>query len=334
VAAAWVDVEELLRQTPQAPPCGPELGYDPAFSSIEQSASRIPGRELGEHKTDPQEPKWPQVLDLSIGFLARSKDLRIAIYLVRALVHKAGVPALAEGLAFLHGLLERYWPDLHPLIEKDGDAIARLNALLPLASPEALLADLRASNLLASTSHGQLRVREVEAALGRLPGVPRRSLDEIRAQVAAAVASGDTCREGLAAALESLRSIRMLLLDKVGVEAAPDLLPLAEMLAALKGVCDAAVRGTEAGPQSTDKVEGSSPAQRVASDGVIRSREEALKLLDRVCEYLEGHEPANPAPLLIRRAQRLMRKNFMEIVQDLLPDSVSQVQHLAGVTKE
>jgi type VI secretion system protein ImpA len=52
--------------------------------------------------------------------------------------------------------------------------------------------------------------------------------------------------------------------------------------------------------------------------------------LERVCEYLERHEPASPAPLLIRRAQRLMTKSFLDIVKDLLPDSVSKVETLAG----
>jgi type VI secretion system protein ImpA len=42
------------------------------------------------------------------------------------------------------------------------------------------------------------------------------------------------------------------------------------------------------------------------------------------------HEPSNPAPLFIRRAQRLMRKDFVEIVKDLIPDSLSNLERLAG----
>ena len=53
-------------------------------------------------------------------------------------------------------------------------------------------------------------------------------------------------------------------------------------------------------------------------------------MLDLVCSYLERHEPSNPAPLFIRRAQRLIKKNFVEIVRDLMPDSLSQLERLAG----
>ena len=55
-----------------------------------------------------------------------------------------------------------------------------------------------------------------------------------------------------------------------------------------------------------------------------------VRMLDLVCGYLERHEPSNPAPLFIRRAQRLMTKNFVDIVRDLLPDSLSNLEKLAG----
>lgn len=57
-------------------------------------------------------------------------------------------------------------------------------------------------------------------------------------------------------------------------------------------------------------------------------------MLEKVCDYLERNEPTNPAPLLIRRAKRLMTKNFVEILKDLAPDSVAQVEKIAGLDKE
>jgi type VI secretion system protein ImpA len=55
-----------------------------------------------------------------------------------------------------------------------------------------------------------------------------------------------------------------------------------------------------------------------------------VRQLDRICEWIERHEPTNPAPILIRRAQRLMNKSFMEIMRDLAPDGVAQIENLAG----
>ena len=64
------------------------------------------------------------------------------------------------------------------------------------------------------------------------------------------------------------------------------------------------------------------------------SRADAIRALETICEFIERTEPASPAPLLIRRAQRLMKKNFVEIIQDLAPDSMSQIRNVAGIDKE
>jgi type VI secretion system protein ImpA len=64
------------------------------------------------------------------------------------------------------------------------------------------------------------------------------------------------------------------------------------------------------------------------------TREDVIRILDNVCDWLQRHEPTNPAPLLIRRAQRLMTKNFMEIIRDLVPEGVDQVEKLAGPSGE
>ena len=62
----------------------------------------------------------------------------------------------------------------------------------------------------------------------------------------------------------------------------------------------------------------------------IASREDAIRMLDRVIEFLEKNEPSNPAPLLIQRAKRLIGADFMTIMADLAPDAVSGVEHISG----
>jgi type VI secretion system protein ImpA len=59
-----------------------------------------------------------------------------------------------------------------------------------------------------------------------------------------------------------------------------------------------------------------------------------VRTLGSVCEWIERHEPSNPAPLLIRRAQRLMSKSFIDLVRDLAPDGLTQLERIAGVAAE
>ena len=64
--------------------------------------------------------------------------------------------------------------------------------------------------------------------------------------------------------------------------------------------------------------------------GEIRTREDVLAALDRILKYYNRYEPSSPLPLLLRRAKRLATKSFMEIMKDLTPDSIPQLQQLAG----
>jgi type VI secretion system protein ImpA len=100
------------------------------------------------------------------------------------------------------------------------------------------------------------------------------------------------------------------------------------MLQPVAEVCARALGGT-----APDAAAGEA-APAGPAGGEIRSRDEALRQLDRVCAYIERTEPASPAPLLIRRAQRLMRKTFVEIIEDLTPESLTAIKSIAGIKDE
>jgi type VI secretion system protein ImpA len=63
------------------------------------------------------------------------------------------------------------------------------------------------------------------------------------------------------------------------------------------------------------------------------SREDVVILLDRICDYYQRHEPSSPVPLLLRRCKRLVSASFLEIVRDIAPDGVSQVEMWRGKEK-
>lgn len=279
-----------------------------------------------------EEPKWPRVVELGGELLLRSKDLRIAVLLTRALTRTQGIVGLAGGLGVVHGLLERHWDHVHPALEadQDNDPTERMNTLAALADADTLIRDVRDTTLVNSREHGQLRARDIEIALGRLAPLANagaaRSLPEVHAQIAAAFAADPTVPTALRAARDRVQALQALVVDRVGGERAVDLKPLAQSIDSLREACDVAL-----GVQAADAPAAAEPGRAAAViDGEFRSRAEAVQALELVCRYLERHEPSNPAPLFIRRAQRLMTKNFVEIVKDLLPDSLSNLERLTG----
>lgn len=335
------NLEALLTETAQDPPCGPDLEYDPGFLELEQAARGKGEQQFGNTIIAAEEPNWPDVARRARELFSRTKDLRVAVLLTRALVRTEGVPGLSAGLHLIHALLDRYWDDIHPRLDPDEgqDPTMRLNALMPMVDAETTLRDIRNSWFVASKAHGRVAIRDVEVALGKLPLKPdgaQLKLDQIEAIVGEVAAEDPTLVPCVFNASRSVKALYRLLVDKVGGERATDFGPLGGILGSLEHVCKSAVPDSlpvdSAAAQEVG--EGRSPKAAQPITGEIRSRQDALMMLDKVCDYLERNEPTNPAPLLIRRAKRLMTKNFVEILKDLAPDSVANVEKIAGLDKQ
>ena len=330
-----LDVGTVLAETRELPPCGPNLEHDLSFFELEEAARGKPEQRTGDHVKPAEDPNWPKVIDRAQAILNRSKDLRVAVHLTRALTCTEGLPGLATGLSLVHGLLERYWDGIHPVLETDhnNDPTERLNAMAPLVDPEVIVKDLRDCYLVNTREQGQLRARDIEVALGRL--APRsaeagavKPIGQLHAQIAAAFASDRSVPSAVREAYERAVAIQALLNERLGASRALDLAPLVQPLGGLVEACE-----TSLGVKSEAEKDGQAEAGeggRPAATGEIRTRDDAVRMLEAVCSFLERTEPSNPAPLFIRRAQRLIKKSFLEIVRDLMPDSLSQLEKLAG----
>src|SRR5437868_6884484 len=126
VASGWsiaamsiIDTENLLQPISEAEPTGQNLEYDPAFADLERTARGKPEQRIGEAVVAGEPPDWNAVHSKAIELLARSKDLRIASHLLRALLHRQGFEGLSGGLLIVRGMLERYWAPIHPQLDPD-----------------------------------------------------------------------------------------------------------------------------------------------------------------------------------------------------------------------
>lgn len=316
--------------------CGENLEYDDEFREMEKAAA---GRPAGQFDPDAIPPDWRAVQEHAQSLFERTRDLRVAIYWSRARVHLDGATTLPEGLRLIEGLLSRFWDELHPLPD-EGDAYARVNALNDMVSSAGLLGDLRESAVLSDRSIGELKGRDVEIALGLLE--PRSSDNAFsRSTVEQMLRDGSesnaTLRELAPAALAKVAELQQLMRDRVGYAAAPDLQPLTTVLSGIRDVMptDAADGAEGSGGAGDGDLEASRRGgSRAGLSGAIDSRADALRAIDMVCEYLERTEPTNPAQLLLRRARKLVNKNFVELVRELAPESLNEVARVMGISAE
>lgn len=334
-----IDVEAWARPLEGDAPCGPNLEYDPEFQALEAAARGKPERQFGDKIIPAEEPDWKEVRDLAASLSSRTRDLRVALASCRAHARLEGLAGVSQGIALLARLVEERWDLVHPQLDPadDNDPMMRLNTLAALADPDGLLRDLRAGEFLSTRTGGRCSVRQAEAAIGALPNagteaaIPRPMLEGMLRE-AAAEGLPNHAREALDALERLARALRARVEPGQGVDFKP-LLACLKPLAAFHADVIPEPAMADAPPAAPADAPAPAPvsASPPVQAGEIRSRDDVVAQLGRLSDWLERHEPTNPAPLLIRRAQKLMTMSFVDILKDVAPESVASVAKIAGL---
>jgi type VI secretion system protein ImpA len=341
---ALIDTENLLQPIAGDEPTGTNLEYDPAFALLERSAQGKAEQQIGQTIVPSEPPDWKAVHEQAAALLARTKDLRIVSHLVRALLHREGFVGLAEGLGVIRGLLERYWAPLHPRLDPDDqhDPTIRISALALLSDAQ-LLGALRAAPLVKSRAFGPVSLRDIAIASGETaapPGTPKLEMTAVEAAFQDATDEAlETTATAIAQSVEHLRRIESVFTEAAGV-AGPDVTGLTQILNQANRAVGPRLerrKAAAAGALAPAGGEGAvltNGTGHVASSGEITSRDDVVRALDKICDYYARHEPSSPLPLLLQRCKRLATMSFLEIVREMVPDGLSQVEMIAGKREE
>lgn len=320
-------------------PCGPDLSQDPDFFEMERVAQ---GKSPTQFDSNGVPPDWLTTRELCESLFERTRDLRVAMWWGRAMLNLEGFAALPTAIALLRGLVDRYWEHLHPLPDPDdGDTFARLSVIGGFDKIEGVLGDVRQAMLTTDERLGGLRVRDVEVATQRLP--PRKGeAPRTQAQIAGMLAElpevAAVIGRSTKAAMQNLALMHKLLGERFSADMGVDLKVLRSMLAAVQSVLPGDAPAEESTADKASSVsesegQGGGPVRPVKLSGVysVESRHDAIRAIEMVCSYLERSEPTNPAQLLLRRAARVIDKDFLQLVRDLAPDAIKEVARIMGV---
>lgn len=331
------NIQDLLTETSAEPPCGPDLTYDNDFQSMESAAQGKVEQQFGDTVIPAEPPDWRDVERQASALMQRTKDLRVAVLLCRAWTILHGLPGTLQGLQLCAALLERHWEHVHPLPEDGDDYFMRMNALGTLSDVTGFVRDLRNADFLRGAL-GQISVRDAELmARGNVPeDLPHLTADELRMASARAHAEGHETLLAVTPALQELDRIRACCEQHLPSHQQPELDGLRQLLLALgqwlpqtTGDADTAAEADPAAQVGTGDGLASQPAPGTPHTPA-RNREQAIAQLLEIAAFVERTEPSNPAPLLIRRAARFMRMGFMDILRELSPDSLAQVEVITG----
>jgi type VI secretion system protein ImpA len=349
-------VEPLLAPLAGEDPCGPPLRHDPVFTEIRLAREEDdPSLPMRQWERPLKKADWALIEQRCTTFLkARSKDLQIAAWLLESWTRQRGWAGLEAGLALLRSLIEKHWEGVHPRIDADGDADARvapfqwINEALPVTLkahvPIATVPDRKPSRItfadwerltlaeLAGTEeeeaedNGQLppptRAEVLAAAIADTTGRHPLQLQQVRACIAHLAALDRALDERLGTDAPNLHKVLGALesIERVLQQFQP-VAPAAPPEAA-EAPAAAATAAAESPNQQGPAVPAPIPfipanTAPISIEGV-NSRDEAYRALEALAEYLGRIEPHSPAPYLIRRAVSWGRMPLPELMQEII----------------
>jgi type VI secretion system protein ImpA len=313
-------IDELLEPVSDESPVGEDLTYDAERQAIEQ-----PFDLAAEGGDAADSVDWRETIQLIEGQSRRTKDVWLAVYLARAGARMGNLETIDTGCQMLAGLFERYWDTLHPTLEEYGfqgrkgpcESLTRIGEFLGPFRRTVLIEHPRLGRFTgedldrfsqegdAAEGFGMFRaaiaetpVEDIQAAIDRLDSIR----DAIRRADAIMMtnADGDT-GTNFQTTYETIESIRRGLTPYAGIADEPS------------------AEGAEAAAPSND-----SGGPRIA--GRVDSREDVMKALDAIGDYYQRREPGSPIPVVLRRARSWVTMDFMTILNDISPNSVSEAK--------
>jgi len=332
--ASSIDTDALIRPLGEDNPCGTDLEDTQQMAAID--AFRI----FGQATPLKAETDWRAIRSASLELLETCKDFRLLAHLAAAGLRIDGVDSLTDALAVAARWLQEYFDSVYPRV--DDDAVLRKNALNYFADRMAVVDALRRVPLVSNRQLGSFSLRHVEIVEGHLTPTPSEEEGEqppTEAQISGAFAAAPQedliqLAAALATGVEALKSIEVVMVEKQGVQAAPDTKPLADTLGRMKEIVSRHVKAP-ADENAAAATDGAGPAEAGGGvPGQIRTRDDAIRSLEAVSEFFRRVEPSSPVPLFVDRAKRLIARDFLEVLAELAPDSLAAVKHVGGIRDE
>jgi type VI secretion system protein ImpA len=331
-----VDLATLTSSLSPEAPCGPDLDAEGDIDFMNYMA-RAEGLLPASYFSGPEGlPFDRSSIDLSkefsaaAPFLKRTRDIRLLVLLAKFAVLNRSTEDFITCLRGIVNMLETQWDNVHPRAE-GGEFVARMAALETLDDTAPVVMPLQYLPLVQSRRSGPIAYRHVMFANGEAQ--PREG-EEVHDKGTIDKALGDAEIETLVAQRDAISAIRSAFgaIEKAcGTEVklakvtalTTNIFRLLNNAVALRDP-SSAVAGEAAAMSAAGAQFASAPVGR------LRSRSEAVAALAAVEQYFCRLEPSNPALLLVRQAQQLIGKSFLEAMQILVPGRVAEAKFRLG----
>ena len=338
--------KDFLAPIPGESAGGEDLSSTSLIYQLENLVAGTPGTQF----SDAQEPDWRAVEKAAAGVLEKSKHLSALVIYAVSLSRLKGLEGVALGLELVSRNVQDYWADLYPRLDPDddNDPSERLSILCALTAPLGAGDDIKYIERLRKVPIYKSAVLGVVTLEGLEAGdetSQRQFQFALAAEGVEAVAEFKALAERAQGAVEGLSSFLDSTIESSYRRSWANLLGTLKKVVEFFSVSpslssdpvEVADNADEASSGGEEHLTQTVSAPRAAARGIevragaISSREDVVRMIDKICEFYQKNEPSSPMPLLLNRAKGLVHKSFLEIMEDISPDGVTQVKNLAGI---
>jgi type VI secretion system protein ImpA len=262
--------------------------------------------------------------------LARTRDVRLLAILAKFLILNRDLAGFVGCVGLIDGLLKAQWEAVHPQAF-DGDFGVRIAALESLDDMPPVVFPLQYLPLINHRRLGPVSYRSWMIATGEAK--PREGEEILDPQAIQSALSDEeldvlVARRGQFHALRAaLIGIRETCVEQVGADRAAKLERLPALVEKIAALFEAVIARRDPSQASAPPDAAGGDTSEAASSvpaGAVASIRDVADALAAVAGYFARHEPSNPALLLVRQAEQLMGKSFLEVMRVLMPNHVEQ----------
>jgi type VI secretion system protein ImpA len=292
---------------PSAPADGVEFTEE--FERLDALINAHDSEGSGPLRKGAQPFQWSQIEPAALALAAATPDLRVGLWLLRAGVAQRGIVGLADALGRLGDWMQRPAAQVFPHPADDDEGAREVHALhLSWLAGAQFLHHMRCAPLRpgAAVTLEDLVERNSAASLKAI-----EPLDDIALALT-------RCKEAFGRIDAALRQES----EALGLDVH---LPLDLLNRALRAVSPPTA-GTQ--PIDINLSTAYAPGISVPPAGKPGSLDEVRRHLEIIIEYFVSHEPGHPAPIFLRRVQRMLGAPFDELMAELYPDAKNLISKL------